>query len=430
MNRDLFKTITENNSIKFKRILKEDHPKGEGLINREAVYSLVNYETRVELFQGLPMTSLSLAHIITFYDSLECLLELYRVTDDLNVKSGSGISPIPYAIVGQSLECLQFLHSLGASLKENIMGKSPIYLATCTGNYRMVKFLIDRDVADPIFDNQGNNNPLVIAIEMQNYEIFELLLQNGYNIESEVGKSPLFQAVSLGLDQGIETLVRFGFNVNARTSTGEFPLMLALQLNKIETVKTLIRVGADLKLRGPQDITLCHICASIGNPNLLKMLLENGVDYNAIDEHGRTAIFYALNSLIDLSASMFVIKTLVKQGVNINKLDQSDNSVLSEALTSPRFCTVEFIKFLVSLGADPLLISPDHTRSIFSCVIEGDISVSGDIQQILKNAADQIQQKKLQKMAEIQNQNSSNSETKGFLSKLLSNRFKKLSKPE
>lgn len=55
-----------------------------------------------------------------------------------------------------------------------------------------------------------------------------------------------------------------------------------------------------------ENNTLIHDAASMGNTYIMRQALKAGVDINAIDEHGNTALHYAVSNL-HLKASQFII---------------------------------------------------------------------------------------------------------------------------
>ncbi|EAY21691.1 hypothetical protein TVAG_237170 [Trichomonas vaginalis G3] len=425
MNRDLFNTIVQNNSIKLKRYIKDYIPSGDGLMNQEAIYSLNNFETNLAPFQGLPTKHLTLSHIISYYDSLECLLELYRFTDDLNVKSADGISPFIYAILGQSIECAQFLFSMGVNVNETAFGKTPLYLATKTGNYMLVKYILDLGAMDPESDAKNKFNPIVVAIKQEKIDILKLLLSYGYSLEYSVVQSPIFQAIRLGLDNGVELLLKFGCNVNFRKETGEFPLMFAIQLDKPEIVKLLLKWGADAKLVGPNQASLMHICAETGNIGLMNLLLKKGVVCDTVDIQGKFPTFYALSAQ-PLEKATKAIDFLVNHGIDINSTDNQGRTVLSEAISNPSLCKPEFISFLIDKGADPTMRAPGTTGKTILSEATDDLNFkSSEVLQILKNGCLKVEEK-MRNAAEKKKEQNTVSEISVAIS--LQNRLRRLIK--
>ena len=91
-----------------------------------------------------------------------------------------------------------------------------------------------------------------------------------------------------------------GANVDALDGQGATALMWAAQAGDADMVKELLAVGADVAPVGPNGSALHFAMLNRGTPAagkaIVRQLLDAGVDVNALDRFGRTALFDAVGS--------------------------------------------------------------------------------------------------------------------------------------
>ena len=206
---------------------------------------------------------------------------------------------------------------------------------------------------------------LVIAIINTHYDLANMLLENGAdpNIADETGIAALYAAIDMhslpptqgrpplmpvdnlsGLDM-IKSLLVHGANPNARLNKpilgrlhldgdgglgdGTTPLMRAAKANDIPVMKALLDSGADPFLTQKDNTTVLMIIAGGGAgvgafaPSLkvteegaiqaLRLCLDRGVDINAFNSNGLTAMHRAAARGADE-----VVKYLAEQGARLD----------------------------------------------------------------------------------------------------------------
>src|SRR5688572_7484136 len=65
-------------------------------------------------------------------------------------------------------------------------------------------------------------------------------------------------------------------DVNRRQSDGSTPLQWAVYEGNVAEVKRLLRAGADVTIANNYGVTPMSLAAEVGNPEMLKVLLEVG----------------------------------------------------------------------------------------------------------------------------------------------------------
>lgn len=96
-------------------------------------------------------------------------------------------------------------------------------------------------------------------------------------------------------------------------------LFEAVQNNDIIKLDYMISTGADLNIRSEQEISLLHSAIWSGRLDIIKYLLEKGIDVEAKDKYGNTVMHFAAHSTLPTKIEM--IKILLKYDASINEKD-------------------------------------------------------------------------------------------------------------
>jgi uncharacterized protein YecT (DUF1311 family) len=88
-------------------------------------------------------------------------------------------------------------------------------------------------------------------------------------------------------------------DVNTKSRIGKTALHSAIQVNNHESVKLLLSSGADISATVDGDLlhnkrSVAMYAASYGDLNMIKLLLESGVDFSGADSRGQEVIGYLL----------------------------------------------------------------------------------------------------------------------------------------
>jgi ankyrin repeat protein len=105
----------------------------------------------------------------------------------------------------------------------------------------------------------------------------------------------LFLALGRGDVAAAATLIEQGADVNAKSSTGWTPLMFASLFGWVELAKMMLDRGADPNAEtfGSNEISSTTVLLlAIGNSRVetIRLLLQRGVNVNATNSVGRTAL--------------------------------------------------------------------------------------------------------------------------------------------
>jgi len=216
-------------------------------------------------------------------------------------------------------------------------GYTRLHYAVQNGNYQTVERLISEG-ADIHKKDRWDETPLYIAASRGHKNICEMFLDKGADINAtdHRGHTPLHQAVSNGQKDIVELLIAKGADINAKNNEDRTPLDIASSRNRRGFVELLLTKGA--------TTSSIHLAAQIRDLAGVKVLLEEGVDVNAKDDKGITALHYAAQE-----GPKELAEFLIAKGADINGKDNNDYTPLYYAFW---YENKDIIKLLVTKGAD------------------------------------------------------------------------------
>jgi ankyrin repeat protein len=184
---------------------------------------------------------------------------------------------------------------------------TPLMVAIWQGDKDAVSRLMDStlDLKFKICSDSGKDlftTPLINAIHgafsrrnTGDHEgMVEFLLLHGAspNFCPQGDYTPLDAAASLGNLAMVKTLLRYGATINPKD--GRYaPLISAVESGHINVVRELIAAGADLEVRDSIGGNLVSIAASQPDEEMVKFLVQLGVDPCAKDNYGNDTIYWA-----------------------------------------------------------------------------------------------------------------------------------------
>jgi len=158
----------------------------------------------------------------------------------------------------------------------------------------------------------------------------------------------LFEYIWKGEVLSILKLISHGADPNAVMDKDGWTVMhYAALRGHLDVVKILIQLGVDVDSRNHNGWTPLYGAVNNGYPDVIKALVESGADVNAKDENGEIPIHIAV-----FKDYPDVVKVLIELGADINGKKNNGETPLHEATYWSHPNEIEIIRILVEFGAD------------------------------------------------------------------------------
>jgi ankyrin repeat protein len=143
---------------------------------------------------------------------------------------------------------LSLLYGADVNTKGGIYKQTPLLLSVLDGNTQLAKYLLENN-ADINATSVTNRGVMNYALYHKDDELLRLLIDKGANVQSinKDGENLLFEAVKRDkIEFAKELLKTKKLDINLANIYGTTPLLLALHYNEPEMAKLLIENGASL----------------------------------------------------------------------------------------------------------------------------------------------------------------------------------------
>jgi ankyrin repeat protein len=272
-----------------------------------------------------------------------------------------GLTPLLFASREGCVECVKTLASLGADVNATDQeGITPVLSAIINGHFDVAAALLDQG-ADPNLGDATGRTPLYAAVDantmpasnrpapkvvennVSGLDLITALLDHGANPNARLKKQ---QPYRTKVDRGSDSML----------GAGTTPFLRAARAGDAAAMRLLLKRGADAKLatgsdvpadvsqpvrRAPGGINPLMAAAGLGSKEedtvgrkkteaqsieAIQVCLEAGVDINAVDGRGQTALYGAALQGYDA-----VVKFLVEHGAKIDIKDSRGFTALDAA---------------------------------------------------------------------------------------------------
>ncbi|MCE2541315.1 MAG: ankyrin repeat domain-containing protein [Acidobacteria bacterium] len=331
--------------------------------NGVAIESLLEHGAEVDAVEGWRgQTALMWATAQNQVAAVEALL---AAGADPNARSGRGFTPVLFAAREGHVDVLEALVRAGADVDDALPsnGMSALVLAVYNAQYDFANALLELG-ADPdaagngwtalhqvVWTNRpnlGRNPPFPVPLgELDAFDLVRALAASGADLDARQTAEP-----------------RDG-NRNMLNRIGSTPFLQAAKVADSEMMQLLVDLGADPSITTEQGVTPLMAAAGVGiwkigeNPGTndealaaVELAWELGNDVNAADTNGDTALHGAIHR-----GAGNVVRFLVENGADIDAVNDKGWSALSVAqgVFYPNTFNrhPELVTLLLDLGADP-----------------------------------------------------------------------------
>src|SRR5215204_422769 len=279
-----------------------------------------------------------------------------RETKPPKLSAASAISPIPrggftalmFTARDGDVESARIMLDAGVDINHgDVDNVTPLVTAIMNKQYTLSRFLIDRG-ADVNIADAGGRTALYAMIDIRNedwtampnrttddplptIEVVKALIDDGAKLEVPLtrpltvrsgmdfgdttlgdGATPMMRAARAGDHEVIRLLLAKGANATLTTKDGSTALMFAAGIgyrdkntrgsesDALETVKVMMAAGLDLKQTNNRGENALHGAALRGADTIVKFLVDQGMDVNALSKQGYTPLDVAMGKTIVL----------------------------------------------------------------------------------------------------------------------------------
>jgi len=246
---------------------------------------------------------------------------------------------------------------------EHYLWGSSITNATCGGHLPIVKYLIDqKGIKANYVSLRSSWNLLHMASQKGHLDIVEYLILKGAKESinkknSDWGCTALHYAAQQKKSDILKVLVENGGDINAGDKDDWTPLHYAATKGSLESVEYLISKGAKVDAKNKSGKIPFDIAVKELNTGLVEFFLKSGLHNLSYEDQYKELLFESVRK-----ANLFVVKTLVEGGADVNVRDSGSDEgweysypLLYKAADSNN---LEIVKYLVEKGAN--IYSKNH----------------------------------------------------------------------
>ncbi|KAJ9587146.1 hypothetical protein L9F63_019334, partial [Diploptera punctata] len=322
----------------------------------------------------------TLLHCAANHSGIDIINQLLDAGIYVDVRNSKEQTPLHLSLYNGKCAVMKYLVENGADLKAcDNEGNTLLHSAAKHSGIDTIKYLLDSgmNINDT---NKKNQTVAHLAVHHEKCEVFKYLVDNGADLRlcDNEGNTLLHSAAKHGSIDTIKYLLDSGMNVNDTNRKMQTAAYLACYHDKCEVFKYLVDNGADLRLCDDNNgNTLLHYAAMCGSIDIIKYLLDSGMNINGTNKLMQTAAYFTLyydkcealkylvengadlricdkkgNTLLHCAAlcgSIDIIKYLLDSGMNINGTNKDMQTAAYLALDLEN---CEVLKYLVDNGAD------------------------------------------------------------------------------
>jgi len=156
----------------------------------------------------------------------------------------------------------------------NSYGRSALLQVTMTGDYEIIKLLVEHGADVNLQNSAWRDFPLIRAAD---YKTTKLLIEHGANVNLKDSDGEFALLRAGGNYQIAKLLLEHGADVNMQNYSGDFALIQAVKNNKKDIIELLLKHGADVNnYSNKQGITALDHAIKNNNQEIIELLKSRG----------------------------------------------------------------------------------------------------------------------------------------------------------
>ena len=232
------------------------------------------------------------------------------------------------------------------------------------------------DVNDKIWDDTGLHTPLSLACtineEGPNIKCIEMLLENGADTNIKIGMTGdtilhEFLTVTKTDDKTCLEVIKlftiYGYNINTVSSIGHTLLHTCVRCPfRMDLIKPLVELGVDITLKDAHGREAFHVRVHDDidfwkEVDVWQELLCFGLDVNQRDYNDCTLLML----LVFLGSDIDKLSYILREGCDVNAVDKCGRTALHYVFTGEiEYIHYEYINVLIDAGIDYLIKDKFH----------------------------------------------------------------------
>ena len=318
--------------------------------NEDMLQLLLKYGPNPDSHKNLKVSPLMYAVENGNMTIIDILLQQTNVNPDYQCSGGP--TALSYAARTGQLRVVQLLCRYGADPEiSDSHEETALFYAVKHGQVAVVNFLVVEEKVECDGRNDWDQTPLLFAIETNNTEIAELLLESGAspNTEDSQGTSLLYYAAMMGRLRMAALLLKRGADLESRSWDRQTPLIYAASWGHFNTAKLLLESGANPGVEDSDGETPLSHAARAEAFNIVHLLIDHGADPEKENKNGERALTLAIKGGRFASMSFASVSFLLcKIKVDYNSQDAFGYTPLASAVI---FNKLKVAALLLELGA-------------------------------------------------------------------------------
>jgi len=243
-------------------------------------------------------TALHVAAYLGNVEAVEALLEKGAKPD---LQNDAGATPLLYGAGSDEIVRALLEHGANPNLASKLELTPLMAAAAHANSHQTVARLLNAGAS--LHARKGGQEYLALkAVYGADPRTLEMILQAGASPQQTKGpaQSPLATAVYFGDRTAMEILLRHGAEINFDSDFAGHALNWALYSGHTDLAEELIAKGSDLQFKSPWGHQTPPMVFSgysqSGDPTIARLLVAKGLDVNARNDSGATALSFALKS--------------------------------------------------------------------------------------------------------------------------------------